>query len=182
MEFKINASLRFKFFLTGVLSYLCVACAGGTALSPGAWVEEADRIAVLDGGPHKGNWQTHDLTINYEYQETAKNLQISGVVELADYIPKGFDTLEKLFLYIHLLQADGTVLVTQNIKIYGYRRYLDLIGEMTFNNRIDLTEDSAYLAFSYSGRVTEGGGSGVTNSNGRTGWDFWKVPRRKPPK
>lgn len=181
MEFKINSLLRFKLLFVCVLIYLCAACAGGTALSPGAWVEEADRIAVLDGGPHKGNWQTRDMTINYEYQEAAKNLQISGAIDLADYIPKGFNTLENLYLYLHLLQADGTVLVTQNIKIYGYRRYLDLIGEMTFNNRIDLTEDTAYFAFSYSGRVTQGSGTGISSSRGRIHWDFWKVPRRKPP-
>lgn len=182
MKFKVKSSLVSRRLIACVLLNLCVACAGGTALSPGAWVEEAGRISVLDGGPHKGNWQTRDMTINYEYQEAVKSLQISGVIELADYIPKGFNTLENLYLYIHLLEADGTVLVTKNVKIFGYRRYLDLLGEMTFNDRFDLMENAAYFAFSYSGRVIQGAGSGVSSSRGRIDWDFWKVPRRNPPK
>ena len=182
MELKNESSLVFRLLTAGLLIHLCVACAGGTALSPGAWVEDQDRIAVLDGGPHEGNWQTRDMTIKYKYKEAVKNLQISGGIELADYIPKGFNTLEQLNLYIHFLNADGTVLETRNIKIFGYRRHLDLIGEMTFNNRFDLTEETVYFAFSYSGKVIQGSGSGVSSSRGRMDWDFWKVPRRSPPR
>ena len=183
MTFKVKSSLVFKLLITCLFINLWVACAGGTALSPGAWVEETDRIDVLDGGPHKGNWQTRDMIINYQYQDAAKNLQISGTIELADYIPKGFNTLERLKLYIHFLNADGTVLATRNIKTFGYRRYLELIGEMTFNNRFNLTEKTVSFAFSYSGRVTEGGGPTIrSNGGGRIHWDFWKVPRRSPPK
>jgi hypothetical protein len=183
MNVKIKSSLVFKLLIACLLIHLCVACTGGTALSPGAWVQEADRIAVLDGGPHKGNWQTRDLTINYDYQEAVKNLQISGVIEFADYIPMGFNTLEYLKLYIHFVGADGTVLDTRSIKIFGYRRYLDFIGEMSFNHRYDLTENTVSFAFSYSGRVTQGGGTGIGSSDrGRIDWDFWKVPRRNPPK
>lgn len=184
MNLKMKSSLVLKLLIACLLINLWVACAGGgTALSPGAWVEEADRIAVLDGGPHKGNWQTRDLTINYEYQEAVKNLQISGVIEFADYIPKGFNTLEYLKLYIHFLEADGTVLETRSIRIFGYRRYLDFIGEITFNHRYDLTGNTVSFAFSYSGRVIQGGGTGIGSSaRGRIDWDFWKVPRRNPPK
>ena len=183
MNVAVKSSLVLKLLIACLLINLFVACAGGTALSPGAWVAEADRIAVLDGGPHKGHWQTRDLTINYEYQEAVKNLQVSGVIELASYIPMGFNTLEYLKLYIHFLEADGTVLDTRSIKIFGYRRYLDYIGEMSFNHRYDLTENTVSFAFSYSGRVTQGGGTGIGRSDrGRIDWEFWKVPRRNPPK
>lgn len=182
MELENEYSLAFRLLIAGLLIHLFVACAGGTALSPGAWVENKDRIAVLDGGPHAGNWQTRDMTISYEYKEAVKNLQISGRIELADYIPKGFNALEQLNLYIHFLNADGTVLETKNIRIFGYRRYLELISEMTFNNRFDLTEETVYFAFSYSGRVIQGSGTGVSSSRGRIHWDFWKVPRRSPPR
>ena len=182
MEHKNESSLIFRLSIAGLLIQLCAACAGGTALSPGSWVEDQDRIAVLDGGPHEGSWQSRDMTINYEYKEAVKNLQISGGIELADYIPKGFNALEHLKLYIHFLNADGMVLETRNIRNFGYRRHLDLIGEMTFNNRFDLTEETVYFAFSYSGKVIQGGGTGVSSSRGRIYWDFWKVPRRSPPR
>ena len=169
-----------------VLINLCIACAGSNPLSPGAWVAEEDRIPLMDGGPHKGTWKTRDLSVHYEYQEAAPSLQVKGVVELGSYIPMGYDSLEYFHLYIHFLEDNGTVLATQRIKSSGYNQSFRLVGEkITFNGRFDLTQDTVALAFSYSGRAVSAGGPGFSNSNssseGRTDWDFWKVPRRSPP-
>jgi hypothetical protein len=168
-----------------VLINLCIACAGSNPLSPGAWVAEEDRIALMDGGPHKGTWKTRDLSIQYEYQDAAPSLQVKGVLELANYIPMGFSTLEYLHLYIHFLDANGTVLATQRLRAFGYQSFR-LAREMTFNERFDLTQDTVAFAFSYSGKATAAGGPGPSGSNssseGRTDWEFWKVPRRSPPK
>jgi hypothetical protein len=137
----------------------------------------------MDGGPHKGSWQTRDLTIHYEYQEAAPSLKVTGVIELASYIPMGFNILEHFSLNIHFLEASGIVLETKRIRAFGFRRSLDLLGEMTFNNSFDLTQDTVAFAFSYSGRAATGGSPGRSSgSNGRTDWEFWKVPRRNPPK
>ena len=183
MTFKIQSSMLFKLAIGCLLINLSAACAGLSVLSPGSWVEEKDRIPVLDGGPHKGSWQTRDLTINYEYQETGQSLQMSGVIDLADYITNGFSTLDYLRLHIHFLDADGTVMDTQSVKTFGYRRYMDLLGKMTFNNRFNWVENTVSVAFSYSGKASSGGGSGIADdTNGRIDWDFWKVPRRSPPK
>jgi hypothetical protein len=166
-----------------LLINLCIACAGGTSLSPGAWVAEEDRISVLDGGPHEGSWQTRDLSIHYEYREATSSLQITGAIEFANYIPMGFNTLEHLTLNIHFLEANGIVLDTKRIKAFGYRRSLDLLGEMSFNSRFDLAQDTVAFAFSYNGKVSQGGGiPTVSSSKGKTAWEFWKVPRRSPPK
>ena len=168
-----------------VLTNLCIACAGSNPLSPGGWVPEEDRIAVMDGGPHKGSWQTRDLTINYEYQEAAPDLQVKGIIDLANYIVMGYNALEYFDMYIHLLEANGIVLETKRIRGFGFRRPLDLIGEMTFSGSFDLTQDTVAFAFSYSGRAVSTGGAGLSNSNssneGRIDWDFWKIPRRRPP-
>lgn len=167
-----------------VLINLCIACAGANPLSPGAWVAEEDRIPLMDGGPHKGAWKTRDLTVHYEYQEAAPGLQVTGVVELANYITMGYNILEYLNLNIHFLEANGVVLETKRIRAFGFRRSLDLLGEMTFNNSFDLTQDTVAFAFSYSGKAATGGAapSRTSDSGGRTDWDFWKLPRRNPPK
>ena len=168
-----------------VLINLCIACAGGSSLSPGAWVAEEDRIRVVDGGPHKASWKTRDLSIQYEYQEAAPSLQVKGVVELANYLSMGFSSLEYLHLYIHFLEANGTVLATKRIRTFGYQVFR-MEREMTFNKRFDLTQDTTAFAFSYSGKAISGGGGGPSmmgsDSSGRTDWEFWKVPRRNPPK
>ncbi|MGD2186530.1 MAG: hypothetical protein PVI71_10400 [Desulfobacterales bacterium] len=183
MNSKIVSSMVFRPLAVCLLSYLTVACAGVNTLSPGAWVEQTDRIAVQDGGPHKGSWQTRDLTINYEYQQALNNLQVSAIIELADYIPKGFTTLEHLTLYIHFLEANGTVLATQSVRNFGYRRQLDLLPQMRFNNQFDLAENTVAFAFSYNGSVSRGSGTpGPERSGGRIDWDFWKVPRRSHPR
>jgi len=183
---KEKASNAFRVLLTGLLIHLFFACAIKTSLSPGAWVEENDRIALQDGGPHKGSWQTRDLSIDYEYRETAKNLTVTGSIKLADYIPKGFSTLDYLRIYIHFLSSNGVVLETKSVKFVGYMRYLDYLEKMSFNSQSSLPEDTVAFAFSYSGRASQGGGGGSfigeNSSSGQIAWDFWKVPRRNPPK
>ena len=166
-----------------VLINLCIACAGGTSLSPGAWVAEEDRISIMDGGPHKGSWKTRDLTVHYEYQEAAPSLQVTGVVELASYIPMGYSVLEYLYLNIHFLEANGTVLEVKRIRSFGSYLSFRVIGDLNFNSRFDLTQDTVAFAFSYSGKASTGGiPGGVSSSRGRTDWEFWNVPRRSPPK
>jgi hypothetical protein len=182
---KKKASIAFRVLLLGLLLILFFACATGTSMSPGAWVAADDRIAVEDGGPYKGSWQTRDLTIEYEYQKAAKNLQVSGAIKLADYIPKGFSTLDYLRIYIHFLTSNGIVLETKNLQYFGYLRYLDYLGKMSFSSQFELPQDAVAFAFSYNGRASQGGGSPMGFNGGGSGqiaWDFWKVPRRSPPK
>lgn len=186
MCFTAKASIAFKVLLVGLVMNLFFACATGNPLSPGAWVAEKDRITLQDGGPHQGSWQTRDLTINYEYGEAAKKLDVTGTIILADYIPKGYSTLDYLRIYIHLLAPDGVVLETRNIKYFGYFRQLDFLEKMTFKSQLDLPQDTAAIAFSYSGRASQGGGAGNiigdNSGSGQIAWDFWKIPRRSPPK
>ena len=127
------------------------------------------------------------MAIEYAYQQETQNLQISGVVKLGDYLTTGFSTLEYLILDIYTLDVDGIVLKSELIRNYGYRRYLDYLGKMTFDNQLELPAVTAAIAFGYRGRVTDGGGgggggggTGKTGDGGRIDWDFWKVPGRKP--
>ncbi len=162
-----------------------VACAGSNPLSPGAWVPEEDRIAVMDGGPHKGSWKTRDLSIHYEYQEGAPGLQVKGVIELANYIRMGYNSLDYLHLNVHLLESNGFVLSTRRIGSAGFLQPFRVAREMTFSGNFDLTQDTVAFAFSYSGRAVTADGPGPASSSdteGRIDWEFWKVPHRSPPK
>ena len=175
MRIKNNTRILLKPVLLLLIVQLAFACAGVNPLSPGAWVEEKDRVPVLQEGQQKGSWQTPDLLITYELKKEANRLEISGVVDFGAYITKGFSTLEYLYIYVHALKENGIVLKTIPVKTFGYRRHFDLLGKMSFKGHFDMSADVDILAvaFSYSGTVMEGGG--------RTSWDFWKVPHRKPP-
>jgi hypothetical protein len=151
---------------------LFLACNNKILSYRGRWVEEADRIALQDGGPHKGSWQTGDVIIEYEYVKDAQSLQISGVVELSDHLKNGFSTLE--YMHINVISLEnGFVLDSKDIKTFGYLRDIDLLGKMNFETRLELSEGAVAVAFSYSGTVMEG--------SGRADWSFWKVPRFNPP-
>jgi hypothetical protein len=180
MNFKKKTTIIFKLFMPFVLIPLLLACGGRLLSYRGSWVEEQDRISLQAGGPHRGIWQTGELSIAYEYQQTAPNLLISGVVDLADYL-KIMGTLDHLTIEIQLLEADGTVQGTRGIRTFGTRRSIDSFGKMSFSNRLDLAEDTVAMAFSYDGKITQGGGGAIKSSSGeKAEWVFWKVPRRKP--
>jgi hypothetical protein len=180
MKFKMKILIVSRLFMPFVLITLLLACGGKLLNYRGSWVEEKDRISLLAGGSHKGNWQTRDLSIEYEYQQEAQSLVISGVVNLADYL-KIMGTLDHLTLEIQLLETNGIVQDTEGIRTFGSRRSIDSFGKMSFNRRLDLSEDTVAMAFSYSGKITQGGGGAIKSSSGeKAEWDFWKVPRRKP--
>ncbi|UCG06284.1 MAG: hypothetical protein JSV83_20615 [Desulfobacterales bacterium] len=181
MSAKEKTVTLFKLFGLSLLIILLVACAGKMFTYMVSWVAENDRISLEAGGPHKGNWQTRDVAIEYAYQQDTQNLQISGVLKLGDYLTTGFSALEYLTLDIYKLDADGIVLDSELIRTFGYRRYMDYLGKMTFNKQLDLPEGTSAIAFGYSGKVTQGGGGfRETRTGDRIDWQFWKVPGRKP--
>jgi hypothetical protein len=181
MRKKRRALVEFKVVGSFLLLILMVACVGRLTTYNGSWVADENRISLQDGGPHKGNWQTRDMTIEFTYQQKPQNLEISGVVKLGEYLTNGFSTLDYLILDIYTLDADGIVLNSELMLNFGYHRDLDLIGEMTFDNQLALPADTAAIAFGYRGRVSEGGGP-ISKSGGgdRIAWEFWKIPGRKP--
>jgi hypothetical protein len=181
MRKKKKALVVFKAAGSFLLIILLVACAGRLTTYEGLWVAEDKRISLQDGGPHKGNWQTRDVAIEFDYQQKPQNLQISGVIKLGGYLTAGFRTLDYLILDIYTLDADGIILNSDVMLNYGYRRNLDFVGEMTFDNQLALPANTAAIAFGYRGRVSEGGGI-IPKSGGGDGiaWEFWKIPGRKP--
>ena len=181
MRKKKKALVDFKAAGSFLLIILLVACAGRLTTYEGLWVAEDKRISLQDGGPHKGNWQTRDVAIEFDYQQKPQNLQISGVIKLGGYLTAGFRTLDYLILDIYTLDADGIILNSDVMLNYGYRRNLDFVGEIIFNNQLAVLPDTAAIAFGYRGRVSEGSGT-IPKSGGGDGiaWEFWKIPGRKP--
>ena len=175
MRFSQKTLRVFKFFIGFILINFLLACSGVNPLSPGAWVEEKNRIPVLAAGPQEGSWQTRDLTIDYELVQQNDTLQISGVVDFEGHHTSNFTNLEYLTIYIHALGPDGIVEETKAVKTFGFRRQIWMMGKLSFDGDFEIPAESDIIAvaFSYSGTVQTGGGE--------TGLDFWKIPRRKPP-
>ena len=172
MRFKGKTIVIPIIFIALLVASLLLACNNKFLSYRGRWVGEADRIALKEGGPHRGSWQTRDVIITYEYTKDARSLQISGVVELSGHLKTGFPILE--YMYVNVISLEnGFVLDSKDIKTFGYRRHLDYMGKMAFKTRLELSEGAVAVAFSYSGTVKEGSDSGD--------WHFWKVPSYNPP-
>jgi len=175
MRFRKQTVMAFKLCIGFILINLFLSCSGVNPLSPGAWVEEKNRIPVLADGSQEGSWETRDLTIEYELLQDDNTIQISGVVNFGGHHTSNFTTLEYLEIYIHALGPNGIVTQTKAVKTFGFRRQVWMMGELSFDGDFEMSADSDIIAvaFSYSGTVHTGGGE--------TGLDFWKVPRRKAP-
>jgi hypothetical protein len=175
MHFRKKTLMAFKLCIGFILINLFLACSGVNPLSPGAWVEEKSRIPLLAAGPQEGSWQTRDLTIEYELLQGDNTIQISGVVNFEGHHTRNFNTLGYLTIYIHALGPNGIVRETKAVKTFGNRLQLDMMGKLTFDGNFEMSGDVDIIAvsFSYSGTVASGGWD--------AGFDFWKVPRRKPP-
>jgi len=175
MHFSKKTLMVFKLFIGFILINFFLSCSGVNPLSPGAWVEDKNRIQLLAAGPQEGSWETRDLTIEYELVQQDDALQISGVVDFGGHHTSNFTTLEYLTIYIHALGPNGIVRETKAVKTFGYRRQLWMMGKLSFDGDFEMSADTDIIAvaFSYSGTVESGGDN--------AGWDFWKVPRRKPP-
>jgi hypothetical protein len=182
MSSKKKILIVFKLIIFFFSINFIFACAGNLANNRGAWVKEERRVSLVEGGPHQGQWKTRDISIEYEYRKEADDLKISGIVELANYIKGGYNTLDHLYLYVYFLEADGTVLDTKAMQTFGSRRWLITLEKMSFKNSSELPKGAVALAFGYRGKVSEGGGGpGIGRRGDRIEWDFWKTPRRRPP-
>jgi hypothetical protein len=180
MQIKTKTSIIFNLFISLIFIGTLTTCGGSLFTYRGATVKAKNRIALVAGGPYEGRWQTRDLAIDYVYHVNDNNLEISGVTELAASLKTGFTTLDYLYLSLNLLDDEGKVLEEQSIKSFGHQSRILTMAKMSFTCRLEAPKGTTAIAFSYKGRVSEGGSK--TNGTGRGGdaifWNFWEVPQR----
>ena len=154
-----------------------VACQSSFFSYRGATAKQESRIALLEGGPHVGFWKTKDLSMHYHYLRDPDNLELSGVIELDDSLKYNFTALEYLFLQVNLLDAEGKVLESKQAFTSDYRH---MIKKLSFKRSLKLPMGTTAIAFSYTGRVREGGGIGrvLKDAGDSDSWDFWMTPFR----
>lgn len=177
MELKKRTYVVLKGCLLFLFIGALVACQSRLFSYRGATAEQQSRIALLEGGPYVGFWKTEDLSMHYRYLRYPENLELSGVVELANRLKYNFTTLEYLFLQVNLLDAEGKVLESKVVLTSDYRH---MIKKLPFKRSLELPPGITAIAFSYKGRVLEGGGTTRVLEDAGDGdsWDFWRTPFR----
>lgn len=154
-----------------------VACQGHLFSYRGAVARQESRLPLREGGPHRGFLKTQDLSVRYHYWREQGNVELSGSVELAKSLRYNFTTLEHLFLEVHLLDAEGRVLESKGVLTSEYRH---MVRKLPFKRSLELPPGTTAIAFSYTGRVRDGGGAGRVSGDAGDGdsWDFWMYPFR----
>jgi hypothetical protein len=156
---RYQKNFRFGLIITAAL--ICVACSAKILTTEGKFVAEDRRIELSEGGTYQGSWETRDLTVDYEYLRSQDKLHILGQVSFQR---------ERSMDYFHckvvFVSSDGTIL--QIKRVVSAPAYQE-IRQLSFNRELELLEGSRWMAFSYSGATSGGGGSGSPNL-------FWSVP------
>ena len=123
----------FKYYIL-FLSILLIACQGLQKFAP------EDRIALRQGGPHAGSWESTDVLMKYQY------VGQPGVIKLGIQA-KAKRKYNQLTIWVSFLDTDGKILESKTVYNSGYRqgfwrRYMGGV-EKTF----EMPRETNYLAF-----------------------------------
>ena len=125
----------FKYCLL-FLSILLIACQGLQRVAP------KDRIALLQGGPHAGSWESIDVFLEYQY------VRQPGIIKLS-IRGNAKQKYDQLSIWVLFLDTEGNILETKSVFNSGYRqgpsrkrRYIGSI-EKTF----EMPKQTNHLAF-----------------------------------
>lgn len=144
---------------------LLTACQDVRFSYKGTTARPENRIALAAGASVSGRWVTPDLEIQYRVSTVADRLHITGDVVLAARLQTGYTAVDRLFVGLNLLDDDNLVLESLIFALSGHRQPL---RSWHFERELAMPPGTSGLAFSYDGKVSEGGGG--------TDWEFWRGP------
>lgn len=148
----INSLL--KGWVLFLVMVILVACQGGLFSSRGKAVKEDRRLALLQGGPHNGVWQTHEVWVDYHYIFDQKNVQRPGVIELNGYVGYRIQGLDFLTVSVNFLDIGGKILDKKLIYNSGYRL---LYGKkVSFKSKVETPPGTTAMAFTYAYTASNG--------------------------
>ena len=107
MELKKATMGAFKYCLL-FLSILLIACQSLQRVAP------KDRIALLEGGPHAGSWESNDVFLEYQYVRQTRTIKF-------DISIKAKRKFDQLSVWVSFLDTEGKILETKSVYNTGYR-------------------------------------------------------------
>jgi len=144
-------------------------CMGGMAGWKGHIVREDNRIPLEEtAGKTSGVWKTGDLSLKYDYLKRGDRIQLDGEATLTDKLTH-FTTLDYLSIMVQFLDRKGMVMGHEILYISSPRAWIPMV-RLSFSRSFALPSETASMSFSYSGKVSDGGGDDGID------WDFWSTP------
>ncbi len=161
MEFGKSVFFTIMRYVLIIFLVSIAACQSSLFSYRGRTVEPDRQLALLEGGPHEGSWQTFDLTVEYQYEKKAGQLQLAGVAELSDHYKYNYETLDHFYLTLFFLDIEGKVL---DSKLVLNAISSDLDDEFYFKKNLQIP--SGTVSFTFDDMIgvrewTNGKGRGI---------------------
>jgi len=165
--------LTLLFSLMGLM-----ACASGNMSYNGRYAKAESIVPLTRGDAHQLQWQTNDIIIDGTYILEGDQLHLAGQVKLQSRLAN-FPTVGFLRVNAYAVDGDGLILASYRLWTAAPGSELFFV-KWTFQQQYTVPEATRAVAFSYSGRMLDGGGGGWGTLSGRddggTSWDFWHTP------
>ena len=159
------------FSIIGLLS-----CASSNLSYNGRQAKPESLVPLIRGDAHELRWQTNDIIINGTYILEGNELNLAGQVELQSRLAN-FPVVDFLRVNAYAVDGDGLILASYRLWTANPGSELFFV-RWTFQQQYAVPEATQTVAFSYQGRMRDGGARGFWGGldNGGTSWDFWYTP------
>jgi hypothetical protein len=149
---------------TRILDIILVLCTlvilvGCKQLIVGSKVPEGERVQLVEGSPQTGTWRTSEFVMNYEYVFSPAKAKESGVLEFSAFIEKSAGRLDRLSVWIYLLDANGEVIELKRLYGSGYKdpAYMEKSLARKLAVKVPAPSETAAISFAYAAAPWTGG-------------------------
>jgi hypothetical protein len=165
-EFSEKKVFSVALFMLFLPCAMLVACQGSRSNVQGQSINYTDRIMLKQGGEQTAQFQTEELTIDYQYVQTGNNLTITGKARFSNMMQGLFLRANVFHLSLVLADAQGKGLAEHPLATTNAQNVKEPIG---ISVTLALPPQAACMAFSYTGSVVGGGTDGSSTA-------FFHVP------
>lgn len=135
--------------LLACLLPLAAACVETAMLYRGATVSSVPVVALQEGPPVAGRWETFEMAIDYTYQRNGDNLELSGQARLSQHYRDNYGGVTRMQTYLFFLDQDARVLETVSI----VTPWNGIEDAQKFSNSFTMPAGTTAISFGYSGAV-----------------------------
>ena len=129
---------------------LVAGCMQTAMFYHGAPVTSVPVVALREGPPVAGTWETFDLVINYTYQRNGDTLELSGQAALSQHYQTLYPAVSRMRTYLFFVDQDSRVLETVNFVKVWTSGTEDI---QRFSKSYQVPAGTAGISFGYSGAV-----------------------------
>ena len=154
----MSIKVKFACLALSCLLFVASGCIEIPMLFHGNTVSSVPVVALLEGSPAAGSWETFDLIIDYKYMKQGDRFEISGQAALSQHYQMTYDGISKMYVYIFFLDKDSRVLETAYLVNPWTGNTQDI---QDFSKSYKVPNGTTGVSFGYSGEVSEDLGNNI---------------------